>query len=66
MQILVNGTPHEVSDAVSVAALLEGLQLQEQRLAIELNGMILPRSHWRAQCLSRGDRVEIVRAIGGG
>ncbi|GAC1626937.1 MAG: hypothetical protein NVS9B10_15340 [Nevskia sp.] len=66
MHIVVNGEPYEAPDAVSVDRLLGALHLQGQRLAIELNGSILPRRDWDGRCLSKDDRIEIVRAIGGG
>jgi len=46
--------------------LLVQLRLEGQRLAVELNGDIIPRSAWTAQRLNAADRIEIVRAIGGG
>lgn len=66
MQIVVNGEPAEVSDSLSLAELVTSLRLGGQRLAIELNGDIVPRSRWPEVRLSAGDRAEIVRAIGGG
>jgi sulfur carrier protein len=66
MQIVVNGEHAEVADNLSLAELVAGLHLGGQRLAIELNGDIVPRSRWPEVRLSAGDRTEIVRAIGGG
>jgi sulfur carrier protein len=66
MQIVVNGEPHEAPELSSVATLLAQLRLLEQRLAVELNGEIVPRSVWAEQRLNAADRIEIVRAIGGG
>jgi len=66
MQIVVNGETHEAPTEATVAALLVQLRLEGQRLAVELNGDIIPRSAWTAQRLNAADRIEIVRAIGGG
>lgn len=66
MQITVNGEPASVAEHASVAVLLAQLQLAGQRLAVELNGQIVPRSRWADVPLHEGDRAEIVRAIGGG
>lgn len=66
MQITVNGSLQSVADGLDVAALLESLQLAGQRLAVERNGEIVPRSRHAATALTEGDRIEIVRAIGGG
>ena len=66
MQIVVNGESASVSEGLSLAQLVAELRLGAQRLAIELNGDIVPRSRWPEVRLNPGDRAEIVRAIGGG
>lgn len=65
MQVIINGAHTELQDVDSVAALLRHLGL-EGRLAVEINGVIVPRSGFDLQTLKEGDRIEIVRAIGGG
>ena len=42
----------------------QGLQLD--RIAVERNGDIVPRSVWREVHLAEGDRLEIVHFVGGG
>jgi sulfur carrier protein len=66
MQIVLNGRTVEAPDVGTVAALLESLALGSKKVAVEVNGEIVPRSRWNDFRLSLGDRAEIVRAIGGG
>jgi thiamine biosynthesis protein ThiS len=66
MDIFVNGELSQVAADLTLAGLVAGMQLHGQRLAIELNGDIVPRSQWDVTALRAGDRAEIVRAIGGG
>jgi len=70
MQIILNGEPHNLPDEqpeqACVTDLIEQLGLTGQRLAIEVNGNIVPRSQHTERQLCAGDRVEVVRAIGGG
>lgn len=66
IEITLNGATRTVSDGQSVARLLEELELTKKRVAVELNGDILPRSKHGETALKTGDRVEIVHAIGGG
>ena len=70
MQIILNGEahtlPNETAESFYIADLIEQLGLTGQRLAIELNGDIVPRSQHATFALNDGDKVEIVRAIGGG
>ncbi|HET6724915.1 MAG TPA: sulfur carrier protein ThiS, partial [Gammaproteobacteria bacterium] len=40
--------------------------LRGKRIAMEVNGEILPRSRYSEHTFNAGDRVEIVHAIGGG
>lgn len=66
VQILLNGEPFEITDNCSIASLLEQCELTGQRLAVELNQNIIPRSQFESYFLANNDKVEIVRAIGGG
>lgn len=66
MQLLVNGACVELPESANVVALIERMRLVGKRLAVELNGEILPRSTHARTRLREGDRVEIVQAIGGG
>ena len=49
-----------------MAALIEKLGLVGKRLAIELNGEIVPKSTFSQASLQTGDKLEIVGAVGGG
>ena len=50
----------------SAARVLELLALGGRRIAVEVNGEIVPRSRYVEHELKPGDRVEIVHAVGGG
>lgn len=66
MHIQLNGERFDLPDGQSVADLLRRLELTGQRLAVELNRDIVPRSQHAATMLVEGDKVEVVHAIGGG
>jgi sulfur carrier protein len=67
MQILVNGKAMQLpSEAMTVLALVEHMQLVGKRIAIERNGDIVPRSQFPEVQLQGDDRLEIVGAVGGG
>lgn len=66
MQITVNGETHDIEEGATAADLIDQLGLTEQRVALEVNLEIVPRSEYAAHRLHAGDRIEIVRAIGGG
>ena len=65
MQIFVNGEARELPVA-TVAELIEAMGLLGRRVAVELNGEVVPKSRHAAQQLRAGDRLELVHALGGG
>ncbi len=66
IDITLNGTPQALAGAASIAELLCAAGLAERRVAVEVNGQIVPRSQHAEHRLQAGDRVEIVQALGGG
>jgi sulfur carrier protein len=65
-EILVNGEPFEVVAGSTVADVLALRGLVGQRIAVERNGAIVPRSRHANTSFAPDDRVEIVVAVGGG
>lgn len=66
MQIIVNGESRNVPDGLTAAQLVEDMDIAGQRIAMEVNLEIVPRSTYAEFTFSAGDRVEIVHAVGGG
>jgi len=66
MDIQLNGQPLPLPDHTTLAALLESQHLAQRRVAVEINGEIVPRSQHAERVLAAGDKVEIVHALGGG
>jgi len=66
ISITVNGEGREVPAGLSVAALLTHLSLPADRVAIERNLEILPRSQWEKTSVEVWDKYEIVHFVGGG
>ncbi len=62
----INGQPRQFPAPLSIAELVVELDLTGKRIAVEMNGEIVPRSqHGNAQVVD-GDQLEIVVAVGGG
>ena len=66
MHIRVNGESRHVHEEINVTGLLQDLQLNAERVAVEINLEILERLDFDARTLKEGDRVEIMSFIGGG
>jgi thiamine biosynthesis protein ThiS len=65
MKLTINGET-QVSSAETLGALVAGLGMKPDRVAIELNREIVPRDQWPQTPLHDGDRLEIVHFVGGG
>lgn len=66
MRIVYNGEETTVPGALTVQQLLEQQGIAGRRVAVEVNGEIVPRSRYAEHRLGEGDRVEVVFAVGGG
>jgi sulfur carrier protein len=66
MEIELNGVPHPIADNVNVQELIATLDLVNKSLAVAINREVVPRQQWPQRVLQPSDRVDIVRAIGGG
>lgn len=66
MTIVLNGEKQQVTANTSIRQLLNNLNLENKRLAVEINQQIIPRSEFDQHILNEMDKVEIVQAIGGG
>ena len=67
MQLIVNGTTHELDPPpATLAELVRALGLEGKRIAIERNGEIVSRSRYSETPVAVGDRLEVVAAVGGG
>ncbi|WP_440996347.1 sulfur carrier protein ThiS [Arhodomonas sp. SL1] len=66
IEVLVNGEPRRIAGDATVADLVAALELGNRRIAVEVNEELVPRGEMADYELAAGDRVEVVRAIGGG
>lgn len=66
MNIYLNGEQREIANGTTLDELLTELELTQQRIAVEINLNIIPRSLHAETLLRADDKVEVVRAIGGG
>lgn len=69
MKLCINGDNRELPELDSdarLSRLVDLLNMKADRIAIERNGEIVPRSHWEQVSLADNDRLEIVQFVGGG
>ncbi len=66
MILKINGKERNVSQGINISQLLDELNIQKDRVAVELNKEIAKKSQWENIYLKEGDVLEIVTFVGGG
>ena len=66
IKIYHNGESREIPENLSVNELFSFLELPSKHCAVEVNKEIIFKANWDTKILDKEDKVEIVRAIGGG
>ena len=66
MRITVNGKPMEIEAGTTIDGLLAHLSIKREYTAVAVNREITPRGDYATVKLADGDKVEIVRPMGGG
>ena len=66
MTIRLNGDPFDLAEPVSVSALLEQLEIDARRVAVERNTVVVKRAAYDSTVVAEGDEIEIVNFVGGG
>jgi sulfur carrier protein len=66
MRIIVNGTPHELPEGITLAQLIDDRLASDQGVAAAVDGAVSPRTGWSSLVLSEGQTVELLTAVQGG
>jgi sulfur carrier protein len=66
VNISVNGKPMDVEPGLTVDGLLTFLNVKREYTAVAINRDVVRKSDYDTVKLSEGDKVEIVRPMGGG
>jgi len=65
-KIQLNGDPYEIMNGTNLNELLNKLKIQKNKVAVEVNGVIIEKNKYLKLVLNKDDKVEIVHFIGGG
>ena len=66
IDVVVNGEPHTCPKGQTILGLLQSLQLDPSRVAVELDRRIVKQPRWTETVLNPGAQIEIVQFVGGG
>ncbi|MEL6349048.1 MAG: sulfur carrier protein ThiS [Myxococcota bacterium] len=65
-EITLNGEPYTLEPLTTIAALIQDLGVAPDGVAVAVNLQVVPRSNHGQHVLESGDRVDVIRAVGGG
>ena len=65
-KIQLNGKKISVKPKATIYDLLKKFKLNNKKVAIEHNGIIIPKSNYKKKYLKNNDKLEVVHFIGGG
>jgi sulfur carrier protein len=66
LQIWLNGEARSIASGLNLRSLLEELGRDPRTVAVEYNGLIVPRDEYSRTELRAGDRLEVVQFVQGG
>ena len=66
IRLTLNGKERELPARTPLPELLEGLGVDRRLVAVAYNGDVVPRDRYAEVTIGDGDRVEVVRMVGGG
>jgi sulfur carrier protein len=66
IEVRLNGEPRSFPSGATLIDILAALELDPERVAIELDRAIVKRDRWTAASLENGSEIEIVQFVGGG
>ena len=65
-KIQLNGKKADIKPKSTIYELLKKFKLNNKKVAIECNGIIIPKSNYKKKILKNNDKLEVVHFIGGG
>ena len=65
-KIQLNGKKISIKPKATIYDLLKKFKLNNKKVAIEHNGIIIPKSYYKKKYLKNNDKLELVHFIGGG
>ena len=66
IEMIVNGKERQLDEPTNLLAYLNSLDIKLKNIAVAYNGTVLRKDELSEFTLTAGDKIEIVRAVGGG
>lgn len=66
MKVFINGEVKEFTAKINLQELVENLALSSDKIAVELNKLVVRKKDWENTALGDSDKIEIIHFVGGG
>ncbi|MFM7673284.1 MAG: sulfur carrier protein ThiS [Candidatus Fonsibacter sp.] len=66
IKVLLNGKNKTIDDKTNLNLLLKELSIESNKVAIEINGVVVSKNDYEKKKIRTNDKIEIVHFIGGG
>jgi len=66
IKVLLNGKNKTINDKTNLNLLLKELSIESNKVAIEINGVVVSKNDYEKKIIRTNDKIEIVHFIGGG
>jgi len=66
MKVFLNGEENNINNNLTAQQLLSAMGYQNKRIALEINGQVIPKSEYSNKIIVENDKIEVISAIGGG
>jgi len=66
IQVLLNGKNKKINNKTNLNLLLKELSIESNKVAIEINGVVVSKNDYEKKIIRTNDKIEIVHFIGGG
>ena len=66
MKVILNGKQTNLDNYITAQQLLSEMGYQDKRIALEINGEVIPKSEYSNKIIAENDEIEIIIAVGGG
>ncbi len=64
--MIINGKKREVPEGANILEMLKVLELDSEKVVVEVNAAIVGKDDFEDHKLSTGDKIEIIAFVGGG
>ena len=66
IKVIINGKEVELKEGQTLAQIIEQVVPAGKKIAVAINGRVIPKEKYPETPIREGDKIEIVQMVGGG